>query len=250
MKIVLQCRLAAAILTVTLLGGCGGLLPAAPPAPAQFAIDQRAAGPAAAATAREAARATIVVGTPRAAAGYDSSRMIYLRQPHQLEYFAYHQWVDPPAQMLGPLVADALEATAAFKAVLLGASGASGEWRLEIELLRLQQEFTASPSRVQVALRAQLIDSRSRRVAATRVIEASEPAASDDPYGGVVAANQAVARAVGELAGFVAETMTATTVSAPAADAAAPPAAAAAAPPRAREATGPASPRSAPARRR
>ena len=203
-------RFAAALCLFPLLAtlaACGGLLPAAPAPPAQFALDRAAIAPAALAPrpGDSAPRTTVSVAVPRAAAGFDSSRIVYVRQPYQLEYFAYNQWVDPPAQMLWPLIARALEANAAFKAVVVGPSGVAADWRLDVELIRLQQEFTASPSRVRVTLRAQLIDSLRRSVVASREIEATQPAASDDPYGGVVAANEAVARAVGELAAFAAD---------------------------------------------
>lgn len=199
-------RCSTALLALLALAGCGSLLPSAPEPPARFALDQPASGvtsqlPGAPIAAQAS---TLVVGLPRAAAGFDSSRMVYIRQAHQLEYFAYNQWVDPPAQMLWPLITRAVESTAAFKAVVVSPSGATADWRLDVELLRLQQEFTAVPSRVRVTLRAHLIDSGRRSVVASREIDAVEPAATDDPYGGVVAANRAVARAVGELAMFAA----------------------------------------------
>ncbi|MFA7316119.1 MAG: hypothetical protein WC029_00915, partial [Sulfuricella sp.] len=72
------------------------------------------------------------------------------------------------------------------------------------EIVRLQQEFTSVPSKVRFTLRAQLIDVAGRRILATREYDISENAASNDPYGGVVAANRAVHRALSEAAGFFA----------------------------------------------
>ena len=106
------------------LAGCGSLLPKPPPAPAQFALDD----PAPAATSAPmppASGPTLIVGMPRAAAGFDTRRIVYLRQPHELEAFAYHQWVDTPAQMLAPLIAQAIERSGAFRAVLRAPTAAA-----------------------------------------------------------------------------------------------------------------------------
>ena len=56
-----------------------------------------------------------------------------------------------------------------------------------------------------MTLRAVLVNTTSRRVLASREFEASVAASSDDPVGGVVAANQAVQRVLGELAAFCAD---------------------------------------------
>jgi cholesterol transport system auxiliary component len=71
-------------------------------------------------------------------------------------------------------------------------------------LIRLQQEFTTQPSRVQLTLRAQLYDVRNRKLLAVREFDAAENATSDDAYGGVIAANRALERVLGQLADFCA----------------------------------------------
>ena len=58
--------------------------------------------------------------------------------------------------------------------------------------------------RVRFPLRAPLVDDKTRRVLAWREFDATVPAASDDPYGGVVAANQAVQTVLKDLAAFCA----------------------------------------------
>jgi len=71
--------------------------------------------------------------------------------------------------------------------------------------LRLQQEFLSAPSTVRFTLRAYLVESATRRVIASREFEAAVPAASEDPYGGVVAANRAVRTVLENLSAFCAE---------------------------------------------
>ena len=147
---------------------------------------------------------TLLINPPHAAAGFDSPRIIYLREPHKLEYFALSQWVEPPARMLGPLLAAAIEKTGAFRAVVLMPGAASGELRLDTDIIRLQHEFQTSPSQLRLTLRATLVDDKTRRVLAWQEFEAVEPASSEDAYGGVLAANRAVQKVVTQLAGFLA----------------------------------------------
>lgn len=148
---------------------------------------------------------TLTIAPPTAAPGFESPRMMYVKRPHELQAFARSEWVDTPARMLTPLLVRALGRSGAFAAVTDAGSGAAAELRLETEIVRLQQEFTSRPSRVRLTLRVQLSDVRARRVLGVREIEVVEEAASDDPYGGVVAANRAVRNALEAVASFCSE---------------------------------------------
>jgi cholesterol transport system auxiliary component len=90
--------------------------------------------------------------------------------------------------------------------VVQAPSLAAANLRLDIELVRLQQDFRAKPSRVQFTLRAQLIEVDARRVLASAEFDETEAAPSDDAYGGVIAANRALGRLLERLAKFCAET--------------------------------------------
>jgi cholesterol transport system auxiliary component len=134
----------------------------------------------------------LIVNPPRAAAGFDSARMLYVREPHRLEAYAFSKWVDAPARMIAQPLVSELQRGAQWRAVLLAPSTAEGDWRLDIELLRLQQDFTVVPSQVRLSLRATLLDAATRRVVAWQEFEESVPAASEDAFGGVVAAQAAL----------------------------------------------------------
>jgi len=149
--------------------------------------------------------AIVIVTPPRAAPGFDRPRMVYLREPHHLEYFARNQWVEAPQRMLAPLLIAALENSGRFRSILQAPSAAAGEVRLSTEILGLQQEFFGSPSQVRFTLRASLIDEATRKVMATRTFEAVVDAPGDNPYGGVQAANQAVNQVLRQVAAFCSE---------------------------------------------
>lgn len=181
-----------ALLVVALCSGCAGVLPKPPPAPPAFyALDTGPALPAAAATTVRTA-ATLVVDRPHAAAGFDSSRIVYQRAAHRLETYAHSEWVDTPARMLAPLLVAALQRSGRFGQVVSAPTPASGDVRLDTEVVRLTQVFGAGPSQVRLAVRATLVDQATRRVLAWREFEVTEPATSDDAPGGVAAANRAV----------------------------------------------------------
>jgi cholesterol transport system auxiliary component len=201
-----------AVSAVPGLGGCGAsLLPKPPAAAARYTLDPAAAAPAAsalptataalAAPARAAANAPVLLlAPPSAAPGYDSARMLYQRQPQQLEAFAFHEWLEPPARLMAPLMVQALQATGAFRAVLLAPTSGTGALRLETEVVRLQQDFGAQPSAVRLTLRAALIDAGTRHVLFTQVFDARVPASADNPVAGVAAAQQATQQVLGDLA--------------------------------------------------
>ncbi len=130
--------------------------------------------------------------------------MLYQQQRHELQAFAYNEWVDPPAQMLAPLLVRALQDSGAFSVVLLAPTSAVAGLRLETELIRLHQDFSTRPSQVRLTLRAVLLDTRTRQAFAWRQFDESVAATSDDPSGGVLAAQQAAGRVLTALAAFCA----------------------------------------------
>lgn len=196
--------------SVVSLAGCGAsLLPKPAQPPARFTLDgpDAAAGPGKAAAQRAPAvgAPALVVAVPRAAPGFDSTRMVYLRRAQELEAFAFHEWVDTPARMLAPLLVRSLQGSGAFSAVLLAPSAATSALRLETELIRLQQDFGSRPSQVRLTLRAVLMDTITRQVIAWREFDETVPAATDDPVAGVAAAHQATQRVLVALSTFCAD---------------------------------------------
>lgn len=199
--------LGALLLAVWLLSGCSMLLPANSPPPTLFSFDSPETalqmGPAA---PIKIGAPTLIVTMPRAAPGFDSYQIVYIRRAHTFEYFRQSQWVDTPANMLAPLVVAALERSGGFSAVIPSPTSVAGQLRLDLEIVRLQQEFLVQPSQAHFTLRAHLLDTASRQVVAWREFDAVVPAASEDPYGSVLAANGAVRNVIKELVLFCRQT--------------------------------------------
>lgn len=144
----------------------------------------------------------LAVSMPRARSGFDTSEIAYVRQPNELNYFVVNRWADTPVHMLEPLLVQALEQTRSFRAVVRIPGVVPANIRLDTELVRLQQDFGTRPSKVQITLRAQLIDVTNKRVLAVKLFDETENAVSDNAYGGVITANRLLQRVLDQLSDF------------------------------------------------
>lgn len=142
--------------------------------------------------ARANARGLLLVGLPQAAAGFEQSRMAYLQRPSEVNYYANHFWADAPSKMLAPLLLRALEQSGYWRVVAALPSALRADHQLDVSGVAVQQEFLQRPSQTRVRLRAQLTDLRTQRVMGARSFDRTEPASTEDAYGGVLAANRAV----------------------------------------------------------
>jgi cholesterol transport system auxiliary component len=146
---------------------------------------------------------TLLVSLPQPDPGFDTQRMVYVKRRYELEYYSVNQWADTPARMLTPLLVQALARNGSWKAVVPVPASIQGDYRLDTDGLVLQQEFLQQPSRVRLGIRMQLVDLRESRVVGSRTLETVEEASSDDAYGGVLAANRAVATMLDQVASWL-----------------------------------------------
>jgi cholesterol transport system auxiliary component len=144
----------------------------------------------------------IEVAPPRAWAGFDTTQIAYAHRPYELEYFAASRWVDTPPRMLAPLLVRALEQSGGFQTVVQAPSSVASSYRVDTEIVRLVQNFSVTPSRTELVMRAQLTEVRTNRVVATRVFEVAEDAPSENAAGGAAAANGALHRMLEQVADF------------------------------------------------
>lgn len=145
----------------------------------------------------------LMVDMPRAVAGFESKRMVYVRHPLMQEAFANSAWSDTPARMLAPLLAARLQTGGQFRAVLLAPSAAKADWRLETTVLRLEQDFLHSPSSVRFTVQLSVMDNSTREVIAWRTLDVVRTAPSEDAAGGAMAANAAVQDSLLQLQAFL-----------------------------------------------
>lgn len=145
----------------------------------------------------------LLVATPQAEPGYDTTKMVYVKRPHEVEYYAVNQWAEQPTRMFGSLLIQSLQATGSWRAVVPWPSAIHGDLRLDSYGFAIQQEFTQDPSVARVRVRAQLVDIKESKILGTRSFERVEPTPTQDAYGGVVAANRAVAALLDDVASWL-----------------------------------------------
>jgi cholesterol transport system auxiliary component len=133
---------------------------------------------------------------------YNTKRMVYTTYPHQIAYFAKNFWAVPPAKMLHPLIIRSLQDTHYFHAVSSAPTLGNYQFVLKTQLMELKQEFSNCGTWMHVTLRAQIVGLTDGRVIATKEFSVKQCAPQPTPYGGVVAANKAVARLLTQLTNF------------------------------------------------
>ena len=191
-------RLGWALLVMLALAGC--TLPQDQSPPAQSYLLE--VGTFAPAPARRSSGKTLLVTVPKAAPGFDSNRIAYTREPPKLDYYKDSVWSDAPAKMLLPILVRAFETTGAFKAVVSPPAPGLANLRVDVDVIRLQQEFMTRPSQVRLMARIKVVNLKSGHVLGTQVFEAVEPAPSEDANGAARAANAAVQKVLGEMVPF------------------------------------------------
>ena len=142
----------------------------------------------------------LLITQPKAQAGFDTARMVYLLRPYEVNYYAFNQWSDTPARLLHRIMVENLDKTGLWRAVLQTPGTVPAQYRLDSDNLILEQQFLSRPSRVRLALRGQIFDTKKSAILDTRYFELFETAASDDAYGGVLAANRAAEKLLVEMA--------------------------------------------------
>jgi cholesterol transport system auxiliary component len=147
--------------------------------------------------------ATLLVLPPETSAAYDTTQMAYEIRPNEIAYFSRTGWGEKPSQMIHRLVVQTLENAHCVAAVVTPPFVGPYTHSLRTEILALQQDFTSQPAALQLTLRAQLVAEAGNHVVATKEISVREPMQEATPYAGAVAANDAMAKALTQLAEFV-----------------------------------------------
>ncbi len=136
-------------------------------------------------------RQSLLVTVPEAASGYQTEEMLYVNKPFKVEAFAKNAWVDAPANMLYPLIVQSLQSSGYFYAITSSAYAQGADYRLDTQLLNLEQNFLRKPSFVSLVVKVVLTRVSDNRVLASEIIRKQTTCSVDTPYGGVMAANKA-----------------------------------------------------------
>lgn len=146
---------------------------------------------------------TILVTTPEAVGGYQSEQMLYKNKPYELTAFVKNSWADQPAKMLFPLIVQSIQRSGYFHAVASSPHADSTDYRLDTQLIELQQNFLRSPSVTDLVVKVTITRVHDNNVIASRVVSQHVNCPMNTPYGGVIAANRATENLTAELTRFV-----------------------------------------------
>ena len=148
-------------------------------------------------------RLSILISQPDAIAGYQTEQMLYIDKPFELSNFAHNAWISSPANMLYPRITQSLQHTHYFYAVASGPDADKTDYRLDTQLIELQQNFLTKPSVVELVANVVLTHIADNRIVSSRIISERITCPTDTPYGGVIAANRATFAFTAKLSDFV-----------------------------------------------
>jgi cholesterol transport system auxiliary component len=149
--------------------------------------------------------ATLLVLVPETEPIYATTQMAYTTQAYQIAYFSQNEWAETPSQMIQPLIVKTLRNTHYFSEVLSPPHFGRHTVALRTEILELKQDFTSEPAMLQLKMRFYLSREATNQVIATKEWSVREPMRERNPYAGVAAANEAIAKVLRELARFIIE---------------------------------------------
>lgn len=151
---------------------------------------------------KQARRMNIMVMEPVASSLYATSQMAYSVHPYKIAYFANNSWADTPSQMLQSLLVQTLQDTHYFHSVGVPSVLGRYDYAVSTQLLNFEQQFFGRSSEEVVTVRVQVIKMATNQIVAAKQFTVSEMAPENTPYGGVVAANQAVAKVLEHVTRF------------------------------------------------
>lgn len=142
----------------------------------------------------------IFVGATPAISGFNTTNMYYQEKPYQLESFVKNAWVSTPGNMIVANVVENLAQLQEFNGVLSTLNpGVYTDYSLNLRLLSLYQDFTQANSQIVFSVEVTLIDDKHNKVLGSKVFSYNQSCSENTPYGGVLAANQALSQFLSDL---------------------------------------------------
>ena len=123
----------------------------------------------------------LIVETPVAAAGLNTSRIALQRSPVTLEYYANANWTDIAPLMVQTLLIESFENSGKIVAVSRESTTLRADYLLKTELREFQAEYDQSgPPRARVRINAKLARMPDRAIIASHTVERTIRAEGND----------------------------------------------------------------------
>lgn len=142
----------------------------------------------------------LVLETPLANAGIDTTRIALQRSPTQIEYYARANWSDRAPLMVQTLMIESFENSGRIVAVGRDVIGLRADFLLKSELREFQSEyFDGGPPRAHVALTVRLVQMPRRAIIGSESFEAVVQARADTMDAIIAAFDEALGKALRRL---------------------------------------------------
>ena len=129
----------------------------------------------------------VTVNPPSAIRALDTDRILVTSTGGRISYYPDSAWSDRLPRLLQSRLAEAMQDSGAFRAVLTNQDRVDGEFTVATELRAFQVEIDNGNSAALVTLFIKIVDERRGRVIATREFTGRTPAAKDDAAAAVAA---------------------------------------------------------------
>lgn len=148
----------------------------------------------------------LVLETPLANAGIDTTRIALQRTSMQIEYYARSQWSDRAPLMVQTLMIESFENSNRIVAVGRDVIGLRADFLLKSELREFQVVYYDGPPRAHVNISARLVTMPRRAIIGAESFEAIVPAKADNIYAIIDAFDEALGKVLRRLVEWVLQT--------------------------------------------
>ena len=143
-------------------------------------------------------RGVLLIDTPQASAGIDTSRIALSRSPFSLDYYADAEWTDRVPALVQEAMLASFENSGAITAIDRDAMELRADYDLHTQIRHFEADYapgSVAPPQIRVAIIARLVAAAQRRIIAESTFEQRRPSAANK-VPDVVAAFNAAAGAV------------------------------------------------------
>jgi cholesterol transport system auxiliary component len=187
------------LVTASVLPGCVNLGDSSDTPAAVYYVLNDAAPAAAAVQAPAAAPSVRVLDT--AGSFYDTDRLVFSRSTDTRGHYQFARWTERPGRRFADLLRTRLDRQGWH--VSAGDGQVRADWLLDTELVEFYHDAASSPGQLRLVLRAELVDTRQRKLLGRRVFQQQVALASYDAAGAAQASSQAVGQVLDELTAWL-----------------------------------------------
>ena len=159
--------------------------------------------PAATAVPVQADAPTLLVLDTTTGSFYDTDQLIFSRSAGTRGQYQFARWTERPGKRFADLMRTRLDRQGAWHVSAAGGY-VRGDLLLDSELVEFYHDAASEPGQVRLALRAELVDLKQRKLLGRHVFEQEVALARYDAAGAAEASSLAVSRALDELTAWLA----------------------------------------------